>query len=141
MKTEQYEEFLKKQGLRLTRERLQLLEGVQAQNGHFTIEALLYNLRKDNYRVSRDTVYRNLSHLIEAGVIRQSFRTARETVYEVATGKGHHDHLMCRKCGKVIEFMNEEIEDLQKNIAKKFHFKLESHCHQLVGLCQECAHD
>jgi Fur family ferric uptake transcriptional regulator len=133
-----FEAFLKTKGLKITHERLDLLEGVLKRKGHFSIETLLYQLKDEGYEVSRDTVYRNIPLLLEAGVIRQSFRTGRETLYELAQGKPHHDHMLCRACGRVEEFVEPKIEALQEEVAKKKGFLLEHHCHQLVGLCRAC---
>lgn len=134
----QFEKFIKKKGCRLTEERLKLMEGIRRQRGHFNVDELIHRLRKQGFEVSRDTVYRNIPILIEAGVLEQSFKTSRDTFYESVHSKSHHDHLICRSCGRVIEFKDPEIEEMQKRIARKNAFKLEHHYHQLVGLCKKC---
>lgn len=133
-----FEEFLVRSNLRVTKERQQLYDGVRAQKGHFTVDVLIFRLKESGYAVSRDTVYRNLPLLLEAGVIRQSFRAGRETVYEVNEGKPHHDHILCSECGRVEEFLEPKIEDLQEKVADRLGFELTHHCHQLVGLCKQC---
>ena len=50
----------------------------------------------------------------------------------------HHDHLICTSCGKILEFINQEIENLQENIAQQNNFILNRHIHQLFGVCKEC---
>ncbi|MDP3980214.1 MAG: Fur family transcriptional regulator [Chlamydiota bacterium] len=134
----QFMQYLKSKDLKMTRERRSLFEGVKQERGHFSVDTLVYQLKQRGYKVSRDTVYRNLPLLLESGVIRQSFRTGRDTMYEVVQGKGHHDHVMCRKCGKIVEFVDDTIEKMQEKIAQQVGFKLEYHCHQLVGLCKKC---
>jgi Fur family ferric uptake transcriptional regulator len=135
---QEFEGFIRGKGCRLTGERLRLIEGIKRQRGHFNVDLLVSSLGKRGLKVSRDTVYRNLPILLEAGVIAQSFRTSRDTYYECASSKSHHDHLICRECGKVAEFKDAEIEKAQQRVAKKNAFKLEYHCHQLVGLCKKC---
>ena len=134
----EFKSFIQKKGFRLTEERLRLLEGVKRQSGHFNVDELVRRLRKQGLKVSRDTVYRNIPILLEAGVIEQSFKTNRDTFYESAQSKKHHDHLFCRACSKVVEFNDSVIEKLQQKVAKRFDFKVEFHCHQLMGLCKKC---
>lgn len=134
----EFEGFIRGKGCRLTGERLKLIQGIERQRGHFNVDILLSGLKKQGLKVSRDTVYRNLPILLEAGVVAQSFRTSRDTYYECARSKAHHDHLICRECGKVVEFKDSEIEKAQRRVAAKRSFKLEYHCHQLVGLCRKC---
>jgi Fur family ferric uptake transcriptional regulator len=137
-KQEKFRSFLKNKGLKLTRERLALFDGIETQAGHFSVDALVQNLKQRGYKISRDTVYRNLSILLEFGLMIQSFKTGRDTIYESGERSGHHDHLLCRKCGMVKEFVSKYVEIQQNNIAKKYNFKLESHFHQLIGLCSKC---
>ena len=134
----EFEGFIRGKGCRLTGERLKLIAGIKRQRGHFNVDILVSCLKKQGLKVSRDTVYRNLPILLEAGVVAQSFRTNRDTYYECARSKAHHDHLICRECGKVVEFKDPEIEKAQRRVAEKHRFKLEYHCHQLVGLCKKC---
>jgi Fur family transcriptional regulator, ferric uptake regulator len=134
----EFEGFIRGKGCRLTGERLKLIEGIRRQRGHFNVDILVSCLRKQGLKVSRDTVYRNLPILLEAGVVAQSFRTSRDTYYECGCSKAHHDHLICRECEKVVEFKDPQIEKAQRRVAEKHRFKLEYHCHQLVGLCKKC---
>ena len=134
----EFEGFIRGRGCRLTGERLKLIAGIRRQRGHFNVDMLVSCFKKRGLKVSRDTVYRNLPILLEAGVVAQSFRTSRDTYYECARSKAHHDHLICRGCGKVVEFKDPAIEKAQQRVAEKNTFKLEYHCHQLVGLCKKC---
>ena len=134
----EFEGFIRGKGFRLTGERLRLIDGIKRQRGHFNVDRLLSCLKKQGLKVSRDTVYRNLPILLEAGMLAQSFRTSRDTYYECASAKAHHDHLVCRGCSKVVEFKDAAIEEAQRRVAEKNLFKLEHHCHQLVGLCKKC---
>ena len=58
--------------------------------------------------------------------------------YENKIGSPHHDHLICTSCGKIVEFLDQDVEDLQDKIAKHYHFKLQRHIHQLFGVCKKC---
>ena len=137
-KIAEFENLLQRKNLKLTKERLALLSGILREKGHFSIETLVYRLRQKGKKVSRDTVYRNIPLLLEAGILRTSFQNKRDTFYEVANQTHHHDHIVCRRCGKVAEFSNPTIEELQEKIVKKMGFKMEFHLHQLIGLCAKC---
>ena len=135
---EEFKGFIRSKGCRLTGERLKLIQGIKRQRGHFNVDLLVSCLKKQGLKVSRDMVYRNLPILLEAGMVVQSFRTSRDTYYESTCTKAHHDHLVCRQCGKVVEFKDSGIEKAQGKVACQYDFKLEHHCHQLVGLCKKC---
>jgi len=131
-----FREFLKKKELRWTCERLALFRALRSIKGHFTSDALVYRLQKKPYKVSRDTVFRNIPVLVQSGLIRQIYRKGRDTTYEV--GGRHHDHLMCTRCGSITEFSDATIERAQEEVAKRLGFNLESHCHELFGVCAKC---
>lgn len=137
-KIAQFEELLKQKGMKPTKERTELIAGVLSQKGHFSIETLAHKLREEGRKVSRDTVYRNIPLLLEAGILRTSFLNKRDTFYEVTDMVHHHDHIVCRKCGKVEEFESPTIEKIQNQIVKKLGFRMEFHMHQLIGLCAKC---
>lgn len=131
-------EYLGKKGLKFTRERKAVLACVAGIKGHFDPEKLLYCLKSRGEKVSRASVYRSVPILMESGIIREAFRDKNGVKYEYAQGKGHHDHMECVKCGKVIEFMSEEIEKLQGAVSRKYGFVLTGHNMELKGLCREC---
>lgn len=135
---QEFKKFIRGKGCRLTQERLALMAGVWRQRGHFNVDQLVTRLGRQGCRVSRDMVYRSIPLLLEAGIMEQSFKTSRDTFYESVKHKKHHDHLICRSCGRVVEFSDAVIEKIQKQIARRFTFKVEFHCHQLVGLCRKC---
>src|SRR3989338_381009 len=99
-KFKQFEDLLLQKDLKLTKEREELLSGVLEEKDHFSIETLAYHLKQKDKKVSRDTVYRNIPLLIEAGIVRTSFQNKRDTYYELADQVHHHDHIVCRRCRK-----------------------------------------
>ena len=58
--------------------------------------------------------------------------------YESKLSSPHHDHLICTSCGEIVEFVDQDVEDRQDEIAKLYHFKLHRHIHQLFGICRKC---
>lgn len=108
--------------------------------GHFTVEDLVRVLRRqgmDNVHVA--TVYRAIPLLIESGLIQQSLLTAGDTQhFERAFEREHHDHLICSSCGALVEFHSEALEAMQREIAERHGYTLDSHVHELRGLCADC---
>ncbi|HET9596309.1 MAG TPA: Fur family transcriptional regulator [Anaeromyxobacteraceae bacterium] len=133
-----FEAFLAARDLRLTSARRAIVEAVMARSGHFPIEDLVADLRRRGIRGSKATVYRALPLLTEAGILQPAVITGDSKSYESAVGGVHHDHLVCRACGRVVEFEFEAFEILQREIAARHGFRLESHHHQLVGTCADC---
>ena len=99
-------------------------------------------LNRQGHPVSLTTVYRNLSLLVEADIIRRADwqETGRQggSYYERIWGRQHHDHLACSRCGKQVEFSYPAIDLLQDAVAKEYGFTLERHCLELIGICPEC---
>jgi len=118
---------LKKAGLKATLPRLRILELFETSNQkHMSAEDVYKSLLDSGEDVGLATVYRVLTQFETAGlVIRHNFDSGH-SVYELNIG-GHHDHMVCIKTGKVIEFESEEIEQLQKKIAEKHGYQLEDH--------------
>lgn len=134
---DRFQELLEERNLKYTYERKFIFEEVQKLKDHFDADSLYETFKKRGSRVSRDTVYRTLPLLLESGVIQKSVGEGKREFFEAA-GKGHHDHMLCVRCGKIIEFQCEEIEKLQDQVCKEYGFKLMFHDHRLFGQCSKC---
>jgi Fur family ferric uptake transcriptional regulator len=84
------------------------------------------------------TVYRTMKLLSESGLAHARNFGDGQTRYEAAVGKHHHDHLICTRCGTIVEFENDRIETMQEAVARKHGFKVTSHKMELYGLCRNC---
>lgn len=135
---ERFERFLAKRDLRLTEARAAIVEAALARRGHYPIEDLISDLKARGIRGSKATVYRTLPLLAEAGILQPAIVAGDSKAYETTFGQDHHDHLICARCGKVVEFGFEAFEILQKEVAGRYGFRLETHHHELVGTCPEC---
>ena len=135
---ERFEKFLEGRDLRLTEARAAIVAAALARSGHYPIEELISDLKKRGIRGSKATVYRTLPLLAECGILQPAIVAGDSKSYETTYGKHHHDHLICHRCGKVVEFEFEAFEILQREIAARHGFRLEGHHHQLVGRCAEC---
>lgn len=118
---------LKEAGLKATIPRMRILQIMEdSRQKHMSAEDVYRTLLESHEDVGLATVYRVLTQFEAAGlVIRHNFDSGY-SVFELNRG-GHHDHMVCLKTGKVIEFKNEEIERLQREIADKHGFVLEEH--------------
>lgn len=118
---------LKKAGLKATLPRIRILEIMEeSADKHMSAEDIYKSLLDAGEEVGLATVYRVLTQFESAGlVIRHNFDSGH-SVFEIDRG-GHHDHMVCLKTGKVIEFQNEEIEALQQKIAEQHGFTLQDH--------------
>jgi len=108
-----FRSYLKSKKLKFTPEREAILKKVFSLHEHFDVEKLYEKLDK---RISRATIYRTLSLLVKSKLVEELFRCQDKVSYERIFGHKHHDHMLCIKCGKVIEFREEKIEKLQEAV-------------------------
>ncbi|MEN8217709.1 MAG: ferric iron uptake transcriptional regulator [Pseudomonadota bacterium] len=129
---------LKKAGLKATLPRLRILQLLENnQQRHMSAEDVYKALLNTGEDVGLATVYRVLTQFEAAGlVIRHHFENAL-SVFELNDG-AHHDHLLCVKCGKIVEFFNDFIEEQQRTIAQQHGFQITEHCLYLYGICPKC---
>ncbi len=134
-----FTEFLEKKSLKLTSQRRTILYQAMEASGHFSAEKLLELSKKKDSTISKATVYRTLALLKDSRILEeQDFGDGRK-IYERAQGRKHHDHFVCIRCGDILEFENDRIEDLQNEEARKKHFKLVYHSLKLFGFCKSCS--
>ena len=126
-----FQEILKQEGLRFTKQRKAVLESIENSKGHHDADKIYENIKLKNINVSRATVYRTLDILAKNKFIRKLDVGDGRARYEAKAIGEHHDHMICLETGKIIEFFNEDIERLQDKIAKKFGYKVIRHSHQL----------
>jgi Fur family ferric uptake transcriptional regulator len=131
---------LKKAGLKITLPRMKILEILESSTQrHLSAEDIYRTLIAANDDIGLATVYRVLTQFETAGLVERHHFEGGQAVFEINDG-GHHDHLVCMKCGKVVEFFDETIEERQHAIAKDKGFELTDHSMILYGLCdkEEC---
>jgi Fur family ferric uptake transcriptional regulator len=127
---------LSKHNLKLTRQReLILVEFLKKE--HITAEEMYHQLAKKDPHLGLATIYRTLNLFCEVGFA-QARHFGSQTQYDNVSHKGHHDHLICTGCGKIVEFENEDIERLQEEVASGHGFAIKTHKLELYGLCSKC---
>ncbi|HLE41751.1 MAG TPA: transcriptional repressor [Nitrospirota bacterium] len=135
---EQLMEYLAGQGLKSTQQRDEILKIFVGAGRHLSAEELYALVKKSYPGIGYATVYRTLKLLAEAGLAEERRFEDGFTRYEYRATNGHHDHLICTKCGSIIEFENARIEELQQDVARKNKFLVQNHKLELYGLCAVC---
>ncbi len=135
-----FREYLMTQGKRLTTERETIVREVFASHEHFDADQLVSRLsqRTDGKRVSRSTVYRTLTQLVEAGLLRAVARPNDREVYEHDYGYPQHDHLICDQCGTLIEFADDTLNEILERVADQSGFRVSGHRLEVYGKCADC---
>lgn len=134
-----FQEFLQSRGKRVTQQRKIIVEQVASRHEHFDADQLLADLLLTEHRknVSRPTVYRTLSEMVDAGLLRKMTLNGR-AVYEHDYGYPQHDHLHCTECDKLIEFQSDELLQLREAVAREHQFRVNAHRLIISGVCLEC---
>ena len=130
--------YMREKGLRSTNQRRLVCDLFFRTRGHLSIEDLLALVRKKDSTVGYATVYRTLKLLSESGLAYERQFRDGPTRYELAHAESHHDHLICVQCGRIEEFEDQRIEELQEAVARRHGFAPSSHRHELYGVCAGC---
>ena len=135
-------------GHRLTAPRKAVLNILSKDMKHPTVEEIYLQVHKGYPSIGMMTVYRTLDLLVEWGIVHKfdfSEGKARYELIEHPGGLGHHHHLICQKCKKIInytDFIDEEVKlitKLEKRLAKKYNFKINNHIIEFYGVCDNCS--
>jgi len=134
-----FEEALKERGLKSTAQRDDIARVFFSDGGHRSVEELYAAVKKVNPRVGYATVYRTLKLLKETGLAAERRFDDGQARYEPSEERAqHHDHVICERCGKIVEFNSEELENQQQRIARFLGFVLSRHRLELYGICADC---
>lgn len=131
-------DYLKTRGRKQSRQREEILELFLKSPQHLTANELYLKVHKQNPAIGYVTVYRTLKLLCESGLCRELKLEDGISRYEKQVGHEHHDHLVCTKCGKVVEVIDETIEHHQERLFKKHGFYPQRHRMELYGVCRMC---
>ena len=134
-----FSDFLLSQGLKSTRQRELILEVFLRAGSHLSTEELYLRLRRKNPKIGYATVHRTLKLFAECGIAEQRHFGDGQARYEASDHDEHHDHLICTACGKIVEFEDPRIEELQIEVAGEHGFSIERHRLELYGCCPDCS--
>ena len=131
--------YLEEHNLKSTKQREAILEVFLQATGHVTGDDIFQWVREAHPSIGYTTVYRTMKLLCDAGLASERHFDDGITRYEIA--HEHHDHLVCIRCGKIIEFECQMIESTQDEIAARYGFRVLRHRHELYGHCETCRDD
>jgi len=128
--------YLEEHSLKHTKQRDAILDAFLGAKGHVTSEDIYERVREAHSNIGYTTVYRTMKLLVDAGLAQERHFDDGVARYEIE--HEHHDHLVCTKCGKIVEFECAMIESSQDAIAERYGFRVLRHRHELYGHCADC---
>lgn len=134
--TQTFESFLRRRNLSLTRQREEILRVFLGSEGHRSADELAALVRTANPGIGLSTIYRTLKLLVECGLADEHRFGGDTALYEPA--QGHHEHMICLACERILEFEDDELEALKARIADAHGFRMIRHTLQVYGVCREC---
>jgi len=136
--TELFYSYLRQNGLKKTYQKDLILETFLSTEGHLSVEDIYALVKKRDRKVGVVTVFRTLKSLTACGIAREITLGDGLTRFEHSYHHPNHHHIVCTECHKAIEFICPELERIQSEIIKKYHFKPIHHRFQTYGICEDC---
>ena len=138
------EAVLKSEGLRATKQRLDIWDELSSNNKHRDIETILLDLKNKKINVSRATLYRTIDVFVKHDLLKKITLETGKFLYEhnKKTISPKHDHIVCEDCGEIFEFFDNNISSIEQKIADDLNLKVTKRVHQLSGSCKDdqCSH-
>jgi Fur family ferric uptake transcriptional regulator len=129
---------IKQAGLKVTLPRVKILSVLEhSDKRHLSAEDVYKQLLAAEEEIGLATIYRVLTQFENAGLVTRHHFEGGQSVFELNRGE-HHDHLVCVKCGRVAEFVDDTIEARQRAIAEERGFQIEDHSLIIYGVCSDC---
>jgi Fur family ferric uptake transcriptional regulator len=133
-----FRQWIKEQGLKATSQREDIAQVFFSVGRHISVEELYNEVRRVNPRVGYATVYRTMKLLKECGLAAERHFADGQARFENVEEERHHDHIICERCGRIVEFVHPQMEQLQEKVAQRFGFVATTHKMEIYGICQEC---
>lgn len=136
-----YVQRLRKAGYKLTQARLTVLEILEAEHGHITSSDILAQVNEINPSIGRASIFRTLDLFTQLGIIRPTYISTSLTPTYVMMHEGHHHHVICTNCNRVLEFDDCGLETLTQTLEKTLNVKISGHLLEFYGVCASCTAD
>ena len=133
-----FRQWIKDEGLKATAQREDIAQVFFSITRHISVEELYGEVRQVNPRVGYATVYRTLKLLKECGLAEERHFADGQARFENVEAEHHHDHLICERCGQIVEFVQPRIEKLQEEVARRHGYLATTHKMEIYGICKEC---
>ncbi len=137
-RTEAFKLALKARGFKETAQRDDIARAFFGRGGHVSIDELHAEVKKINPRVGYATVHRTVRLLKELGFAAERHFDDGQARYEQVDDEGQHDHMICERCRRIVEFKSEEMDALQGTVARALGFVVSRRRMELYGICREC---
>ena len=125
-------------GHKLTNARLTVLDVLEKSGGHITSSEVLEGVAAVDSSIGRASVFRTLDLLTTLSIIRPTYINSSITPTYVLLPDGHHHHIVCTNCNRVIEFDNCGLSAIAAELEARLHVKLSGHLLEFYGLCDRC---
>jgi Fur family transcriptional regulator, ferric uptake regulator len=135
---ERFRRYLRDHRQPITRQRDLVAQVVLLSEDHPSVEGIRKALKAKEENVGVATVYRTLDLLVQSGLVRAHDFGEGFKRYEPMSAQADHEHLICERCGKVVEFQNERLERMLPIIADEHAFQHQRHRVEIYGVCREC---
>ncbi|MCK9325936.1 MAG: transcriptional repressor [Bacteroidales bacterium] len=133
-----FSNYIEKKGLRKTPERFAILDEVYARTGHFDVETLYIQMKNASYQVSRATLYNTMDLLIDCGLVVKHQFGKNIAQFEKTYRCRQHDHIICTSCGKVEEYCDPRVHEIENTVAQVLDYTITKHSLYFYGICSDC---
>ncbi|MBN1643483.1 MAG: transcriptional repressor, partial [Dehalococcoidales bacterium] len=129
---------LKRNNYKLTDQRRAVIASIIACQTQFTPASIYESVHQTHPDIGVVTVYRTLGILVELGLVCELHTSGDYPTYTVGMPEHHHHHLVCNRCGKVVDFTGHSLAELEEKLAKESGFRIDNHILEFTGLCLSC---